>query len=148
MAETWPPKFSWFLGTDSSPVTLSDDWDPAGISDAVYTEGHKYISFFIYINTPDTATRLDARILVSDTGDDEVQEEWAALQTESVADGVATQSDYELQKSGVDSVVTNPTLFLPITIPIRAFRYFRIMLKADAGAPTVHARYSLSGGPI
>jgi hypothetical protein len=142
----WPPNFSWFLGSNSSPVTLSDSWAAEATSAPAKTEGHKYISFFIYVNDPDTATRLDVQIQVSDFGESNPDSIWAPLQTESVADGIATQSDYEVQKSGVDGVAVDPTLFLPITIPIRAFRYFRLRLKADAGSPTVHARYSLSGG--
>jgi len=143
----WPPNFDDSIGSSGSPVTLGTAYAAGTTSPAISTEGHKYVGFFIYVVTKSSATRIDAQIQVSDTGgaSDAV---WASLQTEDVTAGVATLSDYELQKAGVDTMATVPALFLPITMPVRANRFFRIKLKADAGTPTVYARFSLSGGPI
>lgn len=128
------------LGSSGSPVTLGTTYAAGGTSSAFEMSLQKYVSFMVYVSALGGASRLDLQLEVAETLG---SSDWVPLQTESVSAGIATQSDYEIQKA-----VSGTGLVLAASIPVRGFRYWRIKMKSNAGSPQVYVRYFGSGGPV
>lgn len=130
---------SGFLGSESSPATLSTSYDD-GISNAIEISSNKYLILFVYCTELAGAARLDIQLEVSEAIDSLY---WVPLQAESVSSGVAVQENYEIQKA-----LSETGLVLAAAIPFRGFKYWRIKAKADTGAPKVYVNYSVAGGAL
>lgn len=131
------------LGSDASPATLGTAYAAAGTSEAVDPNGAKWLAWYIYVDSKSTAARLDFMVEVSATGG-AAATEWAPLQGETYASGVATLDPYEAQTSAIGAVSVDPTLVVALSFRTKAFRYWRLKLKADAGTPTVHVQFGCS----
>jgi len=129
------------LGSSGSPTTLTQSF---AASDTVDAFGHKYVAFWVYVKALSSATELQVRVAISDTGS-ATATEWTPLNVEEFSSGVATQFNY-VQKITLPGSVSTDTLIGVVVIPIRGVRYYRVALKADAGSPTVFVKTSLSGG--
>lgn len=121
------------LGSESSPITLGTEYTSGSTSDGVDLFGYKYIVLYVYCSAINSASRIDMQLEVAEQKDSLY---WSPLHTESLEAGVATQDIYEIRKS-FDSI----GLVLVAPIPVRAIRYWRIKLKADAGTPEVFVNY-------
>lgn len=132
------------LGSDASPATLGTAYAAAGTSEAADPDGADWICFWIWVDAKSTAARLDFQVEVSATGDTSTDTDWAPLQGETYASGVATLDPYEAQTSAIGSVATDPTLVCALSFEVKAFRYWRLKLKSDAGTPTVHVQFGCS----
>jgi hypothetical protein len=129
------------IGTDASPVTLTTSNTFSGAVDAL---GFEFINFWLYLDDRDSATKITVGLYASDTPSIASDATWVSLQTEAIAAGVATQSNYTQEKA-VSGTLADPTLTLPISIPTRGMRFFRIAVKCDAGSPTAHVRVGYGG---
>lgn len=137
-----PQDIADLLGSQGSPITLGASYTGPNTSSSYEMQGHKYGMYFVFVTNVGGAARLDIQFETSEDSGAGALTDWCPLQVEEVTAGVATQSDYEIQKaiSGIGVIA--------FSIPVRGFRYWRMKLKADAGVPEIYVRYSASGGPI
>jgi hypothetical protein len=120
-------------------VQITNAYGVPGDSESILVQSHKWACYAIFIDAiAGPASRLDALVQESPDGTN-----WAPLQTEAVAAGVATLSDYEQQKA-----FAGTGLLFIVHAPVRGGQYQRIRLKVDAGTADVRVQYSLSGGPV
>ena len=121
-------------------ATLTNAYAATGDSEAIFVQSHKWACYSIFVdaNGEAPAARLDVLVQEGPDGTS-----WAPLQTEAVAAGVATLSDYEQQK-----VLAGTGLLFTVHAPVRGGQYQRLRLKVDAGTADVRVHYSLSGGPV
>jgi len=126
--------------TTATPLPAVN-YGATGDSESILVQSHKWACYAIFLDTNDVAS-LQLDVLVQESPDGT---NWAPLQTEAVAAGVATLSDYEQQKD-ITGVVTG--LLFTVHAPVRGGQYQRIRLKVDAGATEARVQYSLSGGPV
>jgi hypothetical protein len=105
-------------------------------SSSIDVRGYRGIDFLINVTNKGTGpiTRIDCTVEVSDQASP-ASTDWAPIQAESVAGGVATVNDYTIQKdiSGLTATFT-----LVFRAPVTA-RFMRIKLSAGAGTPTSSA---------
>lgn len=117
------------------PVT----YGATGDSEAILVQGHNWACYHIFVDAVNSGTQLDVLVQEGPDGTS-----WAPLQTESVASGAATLSDYEQQKA-----FTATGLLYTVHVPVRGGQYQRLRLKVNTGATTTaHVQYSLSGGAV
>ena len=137
-----PQEIADLLGTQAAPVTLGAAYTAPNSSATYELQGHKYGMYYVFVTAVGGAARIDVQFETTEDDGLGAFATWSPLQTEVVASGVSTQSDYEIQKA------ITTTGLIAFSIPVRGFRYWRVRLKADAGTPQVYVRYSASGGPI
>ena len=131
------------IGSASSPVSVTTAYAGA-TSSALNVKDYVWALYSIFFTTnhADT-TRVDVLVEESPDGTN-----WAPLQTEVVAAGVATLSDYVQQKA----TGTATGLLYTAHVPVRGERFQRISLKVDAAGSgsvsAIYVQYSLSGGPV
>jgi len=124
----------------TTAATLPAAYGATGDSESILVQGHKWACYAIFLDVNHASTtRLDVLVQEGPDGTN-----WAPLQTEVVAAGVATLSDYEQRKA----TGTATGLLYTVHVPVRGGLYQRLRLKVDAGTSTARVQYSLSGGPV
>lgn len=109
-------------------VRASDALTDAWVSTSpVAVHNGRRVDWTIRVSETGSATRLDARVQVA-TAEDPGDADWSTVQTEAVAAGVATLSDYELRKD------LSAALTLGIGLDTRG-RWMRLQIKAGTGDP-------------
>jgi hypothetical protein len=129
------------VGSNASPITLTTS---PQFSNPVDAQGYDYVIFWLFLDDRDSATKITAGVYTSDTPSTTSNATWVSLQTEAIASGVGTQSNYTQEKT-VSGTLADPTLTLPISVPTRGMRFFRLSVKCDAGSPTCHVRVGYGG---
>lgn len=125
------------LGSAAAPVTLATTYGGGATSSAVDVWRQEWAVYSVFCDAVGTATRIDIQIEESSDGSN-----WAAVQTELVASGVSTLSDYEQRKA----VSGTGLVFLARGL-VRGASYQRVKIKVDTGTTTTaHVQYTLSGG--
>jgi hypothetical protein len=142
------------MGTAALPAL----WQPpplVSVSDGVYVEGHNYITYYFYFTDHAKSGNPDTLIVVPEVSEHgetfagTAHEDWAPLQVEELALGVATQYNYKIEKTGISALNPPPDeLYLGVSIPVRGFRWIRINVALDVGAMSAYCRFHLSGGPV
>ncbi len=105
-------------------------------STSLDVRGYREIDFLVNVTNKGTGpiTRVDATIEASDQASP-ASTDWAPIQAEAVAAGVATVNDYTIQK---DISALTATFTLVFRAPVTG-RFMRIKLHAGVGTPTSSA---------